>query len=188
MASNFTSIPVLDYSQSQGASKPKFIAELREVLTSIGFMQLRNSSVPWSVVTKVLSYADALFNLPMKDKLAFSMSQTPHFLGYNQLGWEITKGAMDLREQVDLAPDYETKWRPGLPIHLRVHGPGVWPKETKENGLIGFREAVLEVGLDGQTTTTTTMTTDTTSKTHSTSPASPTSPTISSSSLKKRSV
>jgi isopenicillin N synthase-like dioxygenase len=51
---------------------------------------------------------------------------------------------MDLREQVDLGPDTATRWVEGGPIHHRIHGPGVWPKETSENGLAGFKEVTMD--------------------------------------------
>lgn len=141
---DFTSIPLLDYS-TLSVDRAKFIAELRNVATNIGFMTLKNTPVPWALVEKVLSYTPALFNLPFSDKVKVEMATNPHFLGYNRLGYEITKGEMDLREQWDFGPEYPSRWQKrGDPIHHRVHGPGVWPEETQENGLVGFKATTLE--------------------------------------------
>jgi hypothetical protein len=107
-AKNFSEIPVLDY-MDLAKDRAKFIASLQNVLTNVGFTYMKNTPVPWSLVKKVrclyrsversraealssrqvLSYADPLFALPFEEKLAFEMAKTPHFLGYNRLGYEV---------------------------------------------------------------------------------------------------
>ncbi|KAI9010074.1 Clavaminate synthase-like protein [Hyaloraphidium curvatum] len=143
---DFTSIPVLDYSLLP-ADRAAFLSQLRHALTNVGFMQLRNTPVPWSLVQKLVGYAGPLFALPDAEKEKLEMSTNPHFLGYNRLGYEITKGLMDRREQWDLAPDVACRWKGEAdPIHRRTHGPapGVWPVETEKNGLVGFKETTLD--------------------------------------------
>ena len=39
------------------------------------------------------------------DKLAIEMVNSPHFRGYNRVGWERTRGRPDWREQVDIGAD-----------------------------------------------------------------------------------
>ncbi len=43
--------------------------------------------------------------------------------GYSSLGSELTKGAVDQREQFDFGTPYECKWRPGDPEYLKLWGP-----------------------------------------------------------------
>lgn len=50
------------------------------------------------------------------------MVNTPHFLGYTRLGTEITKGAIDIREQYDFATPYKCPWKEGDPDYLKLWG------------------------------------------------------------------
>lgn len=52
------------------------------------------------------------------------MPNSPHFLGYSRLGAEITKGAVDYREQFDIATDHVCRWSgPTDPDYYRLWGP-----------------------------------------------------------------
>jgi len=51
------------------------------------------------------------------------MANSPHFLGYSRLGAEMTKGAVDQREQFDIATPLEDRWKPGDPEYIRLWGP-----------------------------------------------------------------
>ncbi len=51
------------------------------------------------------------------------MRNSPHFLGYNRIGSEFTKGIQDQREQFDIAGEYTSKWTEGLPDWERLWGP-----------------------------------------------------------------
>jgi len=50
------------------------------------------------------------------------MVNSPHFLGYNTLASEYTKGALDQREQFDFATPYECRWRSGMPDYWKLAG------------------------------------------------------------------
>ena len=51
------------------------------------------------------------------------MVNSEHFLGYSRLGAELTKGAVDQREQFDFATKHESRWKePGDLDYYRLWG------------------------------------------------------------------
>ncbi|PCH35976.1 Clavaminate synthase-like protein [Wolfiporia cocos MD-104 SS10] len=141
MASNFSSIPVLDYSLTKGSkTKQEFLSQLRHALINVGFLYLSNPPVAREDVDAVIDYAPKLFDLPQEAKDKISMLNSECFFGYTKLGAEITKGQTDQREQFDLATPYESRWKPGEPEYLRLWGPAQWPDE---DALPGFKDTML---------------------------------------------
>ncbi|KAG9316786.1 hypothetical protein JVU11DRAFT_2850 [Chiua virens] len=137
MAANFSSIPILDFALiDDQARKPEFIDQLRHALINVGFLYLKNHTVPQQVIDDLTGYIPRLFDLPQEAKNKIFMANSPHFLGYSKLGAEFTKGKTDFREQFDFATPHETKWKPGAPKYLRLWGPSQWPDEEL---IPGFR-------------------------------------------------
>lgn len=64
------------------------------------------------------------------------MKNAPSFLGYSRLSAEITAGAADHREQIDLATERPRPSSPSDPRHYHLLGPNQWPAEE---ALPGFR-------------------------------------------------
>jgi len=137
----FTEVPVIDWSLSQGVDKPKFLAQLRHALVNIGFLYLDNHSVPKEVVERVKSFIPGLFALRQEEKDAISMANSEHFLGYTRLGAELTRGATDQREQYDFATDHQCLYKEGRPEFLKLWGEAQWPKEES---LPGFKATMKE--------------------------------------------
>ncbi|KAL4073769.1 hypothetical protein J3A83DRAFT_4389897 [Scleroderma citrinum] len=144
MAADFSSLPILDFAFiSDNTRHSEFIAQLRHALINVGFLYLKNHTVPQPLIDRLIDFIPRLFDLPQSAKDDILMSNSPHFLGYSRLGTEFTKGKADYREQFDFATPHETQWRPGAPVHLRVWGPSQWPnpvlipdfRETIENYL-----------------------------------------------------
>lgn len=124
MAGNFSRIPILDFALvNDQTHKPEFIDQLRHALINVGFLYLKNHTVPQQVVDDLIGYIPRLFDLPQEAKDKIRMANSPHFLGYSKLGVEFTKGKTDFREQFDVATPHETQWRPGAPEYLRLWGP-----------------------------------------------------------------
>ncbi|TPX30533.1 hypothetical protein SmJEL517_g05913 [Synchytrium microbalum] len=142
---NFTEIPVLDYSLANGTpvQQQEFLKQLKFIVHNVGFMYLKNHPIPTPLVDKVKNYCENVFNLPMEKKLEIEMANSPTFLGYNRLGYEVTKGIQDMREQFDFAPDIPTLWKEnaGMPDWRKLRGPGQWPSE---NYVPGFKANVSE--------------------------------------------
>ena len=124
MATNFSSIPILDYSlAADPATKPRFLAELRNALTNVGFYYLTNHTVPQDDVAAVTAYAPRFFELPAAEKERIRMVHSPHFFGYSRFGAELTKGRVDQREQFDFGTSATVRWQPGDSDYMRLWGP-----------------------------------------------------------------
>ncbi|KAL4070225.1 hypothetical protein V8B97DRAFT_2007856 [Scleroderma yunnanense] len=139
MATNLPTIPVLDLAVlSDDTKRPEFIALLRYALIDVGFLYLKNHSVPQELIDRVCEYVPRLFNIPQEEKDKLLMINSPHFMGFSRLRTELTGGFIDHREQFDFGTTYETRWKPGItPDHWGLWGPSQWPEEDL---IPGFRE------------------------------------------------
>ncbi|KDQ27278.1 hypothetical protein PLEOSDRAFT_1076520 [Pleurotus ostreatus PC15] len=148
MASNFSSIPILDWSLTlDPATRQQFVGQLRHAAINVGFLYLSNSTVPQGTVDTLISYIPKLFALPQDTKEKIRMANSEHFLGYSRLGAEFTKGKTDIREQFDFATPHVSRWKPGDPDHYRLWGPSQWPDEDL---IPGFKAAMEEYLLQVQ--------------------------------------
>ncbi|KAI6370225.1 hypothetical protein MCOR25_004219 [Pyricularia grisea] len=135
---SFTSIPVLDLSlASSPTTKPAFLADLRSALMEVGFLYLKNVGIPDSLFASAISHGRAFFDLPLDEKLKIEMKNAPSFLGYSRLSAEVTAGAVDHREQIDLSTEHVVPTAPGTPRYYNLLGPNQWPDEA---ALPGFRD------------------------------------------------
>jgi len=142
MATNFSSIPILDYNLlTAPKTRSVFVSELLNALINVGFFYLSNTPITSSPVTdKVVEYAPQFFNLPEEEKERIRMIHSPHFFGYSRVGAEMTKGKADQREMFDFGTPYtplEDRWKPGDLDYLKLWGPSQWPKEEL---LPGFKD------------------------------------------------
>ncbi|PSR73294.1 hypothetical protein PHLCEN_2v10855 [Hermanssonia centrifuga] len=139
MATNFSSVPMLDYSLVSAAStRAAFVCSLQSALTTTGFFYLTSHPVPAELVASVAAYAPRFFaELPEEEKQRIRMVESPHFFGYTGFGTEWTKGRVDQREQFDFGTECEERAGEGVvPAYKRLWGPSQWPEE----GLLpGFR-------------------------------------------------
>ncbi|KAJ1718535.1 hypothetical protein LPJ61_006580, partial [Coemansia biformis] len=138
--SGFTEIPVLDLRTAQ-ADKARFLAELRHALLHVGFFYIGGHSIGDGLLAELTQKTVTFFDLPLGEKLATDKIQSPTFLGYSVQGNEITKGRKDNREQFDFANELPDTWLPGRPIHERLSGPNLWPREE---AIPGFRSTLQE--------------------------------------------
>ncbi|KAJ8078331.1 hypothetical protein PM082_000538 [Marasmius tenuissimus] len=139
---NFSSIPVIDLSLSADPEKkPQFLSQLQDALINVGFLYLKNtdSIVEDRVVDEVKAYLPKFFGLPQEEKDKIVMENSPHFMGYNRLGSELTKGKTDLREQFDFATPHTSRWKVGDPEYYNVWGPSQYPDEQ---ALPGFHKTL----------------------------------------------
>lgn len=135
------SLPVLDLSRLDAgeAEAAAFRSELREATHEYGFFYLTGHGVPADLVDNVMSTARAFFNLPEADKMAIENLQSPQFRGYTRVGGELTLGAVDWREQIDIGPERPAvPMTAGTPDYLRLEGPNLWPA-----ALPGLREVIV---------------------------------------------
>lgn len=73
-------------------------------------------------------------------RLKIEMKNAPSFLGYSRLSAEITAGAIDHREQIDLSTEHPLP-KPSDPLSHNLLAPNQWPSES---ALPGFRAAYTE--------------------------------------------
>ncbi|KAI1165750.1 hypothetical protein F5B18DRAFT_146099 [Nemania serpens] len=127
---SFTSIPILDLAQSRDpATKPQFLADLRHALMEVGFLYLRNVGIPDDLWREVVREGRGFFDIPREEKLKIEMKNAPSFLGYSQLSAEITAGAIDHREQIDLSTEHAVPG-PEAPIWDNLLAPNQWPSAS----------------------------------------------------------
>ncbi|EGZ77900.1 Clavaminate synthase-like protein [Neurospora tetrasperma FGSC 2509] len=124
---SFTSIPVLDLSLAKDpATKLAFLADLRHALMEVGFLYLQNVGISQEVFDQVIREGKSFFDIPKEEKLKIEMKNAPSFLGYSRLSAEITAGAIDHREQIDLSTEHPLP-EPGAPLHYNLLAPNQWP-------------------------------------------------------------
>lgn len=147
---SMTVLPTVDLSLFRNPeTRTDFITSLREVLYDHGFFYLVGHDVAPSLVTRVLEVTEQFFALPESEKLAIDMINSPHFRGYNRVGFELTAGKKDWREQVDFDTDaaavaLQTSDEPWK----RAIGPNQWPAALPQlrDVITEYQEEATRVG------------------------------------------
>jgi isopenicillin N synthase-like dioxygenase len=139
-----TLLPDLDMSAfiagPRSAAGARFVAALRDACHGPGFCYLHGHGVPEPTDAAVMRAAREFFALPEPERRALAIARSPHFRGYTVLGDEVTKGARDWREQLDLGVEESAQpISKGDPPWLRLRGPNQWPAR-----LPAMRGAVLD--------------------------------------------
>ncbi|KAB8338954.1 hypothetical protein FH972_021894 [Carpinus fangiana] len=125
---SFKSIPTLSLAAAKDpATKPAFLESLRSALLNVGFLYLADTGLPSGLIQSVVEQCHAFFGtLTDEQKLAIEMKNANSFLGYSRLGNEITAGAADWREQIDLSTPHPLPG-PGDPAWFNMKAPNQWP-------------------------------------------------------------
>ncbi len=125
MSSDFSSIPVIDLGLAQDAStKPRLLKQLKQAITEIGFLYVRNHGVPDSTINNVVDILPDLFSIPQEAKDKVNLHNSPHFLGYSGVGAETTAKRTDYREQFEFATELSDTYNPLKdPLYTRLYGP-----------------------------------------------------------------
>ncbi|MGI2142023.1 isopenicillin N synthase family dioxygenase [Shewanella baltica] len=128
-------LPILNLSDwhAGGQSRHAFINKLADAARRIGFFYLTGHGIELARQQQVLQLARDFFALPLADKLAVKMTNTPHFRGYTRLQGELTLGKPDLREQFDIMQE-ETANPPrsDVPKWSQLQGPNQWPSQLPQ--------------------------------------------------------
>lgn len=130
-------LPILDLSllDSSAEDASRFRAQLAKATHEIGFFYLVNTSLPPSLEARMHAAARSFFSLPLESKLAMANTNSPQFRGYTALGLERTRGAVDLREQIDICPEgvaLREEELEGRETFWRLVGPNQWPESLPE--------------------------------------------------------
>ncbi len=117
-------LPVLDLTLVD-IDPTRFRSDLLAAAHESGFFYLVGHGVSPERIDEVLALAREFFVLDSDAKDEISQLKSPHFRGYSRLGGELTNGAVDWREQIDIGPerdvvvDAEGYWN--------LQGPNLWP-------------------------------------------------------------
>ena len=129
MSLSTESLPVLDLRRAgDPATAEAFQRELRDATGDYGFFYLVGHDIPEELSDELIAVSREFFALSEEQKLALDKSNSPHFRGYTRVGGEITKGAQDWREQIDIGPEREPRAAtPDAPWAV-LDGPNQWPR------------------------------------------------------------
>lgn len=136
-----TSLPVIDISplrapasgSALGPARDECIRALRDACHGPGFCYVARHSVPHELDAAVIEAMRRFFALSDADKARLAIASSPHFRGFTALGGELTRGAADWREQLDLGAEEEAVATPaGDPRWRRLRGPNQWPERLPE--------------------------------------------------------
>ncbi|WP_353988662.1 isopenicillin N synthase family dioxygenase [Ruicaihuangia caeni] len=132
--SSSLSLPVLDLSRLACGDEEAaaFRDDLRRATHEVGFFYLTGHGVPQELIDRMISVGRKFFELPEADKLALNMVDSPHFRGYTRIGGELTQGAVDWREQIDIATEREPVTDPDAEDFWVLQGPNQWPAALPE--------------------------------------------------------
>ena len=130
-----SSLPILDISElDAGADRAEqFRIQLRQVTHDLGFFYLVGHGIDPSLVERLLDVSKRFFELSDDEKLAIENTHSPQFRGYTRVGKELTAGAVDWREQLDIGEDRDAvEPGDGVPDYWRLEGPNLWPAALPE--------------------------------------------------------
>lgn len=130
MDHNFEEIPIIDLENLE-YSNPKDLAEqLRDICHNIGFFVVVNHGIKEEIVLDTFDISKQLFDLPLEQKQLIDKKNSPHFMGWEAVGSELTNNQTDYREQVDIWNEYAPKEKDVKPRYYRLHGPNQWLPES----------------------------------------------------------
>jgi len=130
-------LPVLDisdYLADPASEKAQhFVEQLRETLHGPGFFYLVGHGVDTATDASVIDIANRFFALPLEQREALAIGNSPHFRGYTLLESERTAGRVDWRDQIDIGPEEPApECNAADPAWLRLRGPNQWPSGLPE--------------------------------------------------------
>jgi len=147
-----SSVPVIDLRDLEGADAAAVAVRQRllDVARSTGGFLLTGHGLDESTATALFAAARRFFDLPEGEKLRIENVNSPHCRGYTRVGGEITAGAVDWREQLDVSAE-----KPALELGLdspgwaRLVGPNLWPEQVPELKELALQwyGALTDVGL-----------------------------------------
>ena len=129
-----SSLAVIDLSRADDpAHRDDFLRQLHAAARDTGFLYLTGHGISEPETARILELTRAFFALPETDRLAVSNLNSPHFRGYTRIGHELTGGASDWRDQLDVGAERPApQVGPGDPAYLWLEGPNQWPAALPE--------------------------------------------------------
>ncbi|GAA1629465.1 isopenicillin N synthase family dioxygenase [Georgenia ruanii] len=146
-------LPIIDLREVE-TDPLGFQERLSAATRDFGFFYLVGHGIPRELSDDLVAVARRFFALPEEQKLAIEKINSPYFRGYSRVGDELTKGAQDWREQVDVGPETAPQQPTADEPWLVLEGPNLWPAEPADfRGIVeewvGHNERVARTLLHG---------------------------------------
>lgn len=149
---SMTRLPVLDIAELRAnrdsRSSHDICKTLRDICHYQGFCYVTGHGLT-APRQQISQAAKDFFDLPLADRKALVIANTPHFRGYTVLGDEQTKGRSDWRDQIDFADEaLAPVLSPTDPKWLNLRGPNQWPVSfDMQPAVRGYLEGMHELGV-----------------------------------------
>ncbi|HET9658620.1 MAG TPA: 2-oxoglutarate and iron-dependent oxygenase domain-containing protein [Kineosporiaceae bacterium] len=145
-------VPVIDLRDVEGANSGAEAARRRllDVARGTGGFLLTGHGLDETTADALFAAARRFFALPDEQKLQIENVNSPHFRGYTRVGGELTAGAVDWREQLDVGAEKPApELGPDSPGWERLIGPNLWPEQVPELKELALQwyAALTDVGL-----------------------------------------
>jgi len=129
-----TTIPTIDLRDlaPTAAGRLAAIDEVRRTIGTIGAFYLVGHGIDAPEADRLFALCREFFALPLAERQAIAMVNSPHFRGYTALGNELTGGQPDWREEVDIGAERPARCVPGEPPYWGLQGPNQWPAALPE--------------------------------------------------------
>ncbi|KAJ9365703.1 hypothetical protein C8Q69DRAFT_469807 [Paecilomyces variotii] len=145
MSTSFSTIPIVDLSRLQNPeTTDSELVVLRDAIFHVGFLYLVNTGLE-SLIKEAHARMPEVFSIPVPEKDAVDMINSPAFLGYTSLGRETTASVTDLREQFDFGSEVED-FKEGDPFWQRLEGPSQFPNESIKDLVRRYMAAMEALG------------------------------------------
>lgn len=147
-----TTVPIIDLRDLEGSDAAAEAARRRlldDARRTGGFL-LTGHGLAEETGLALFAAARRFFALPEEQKLQIENVNSPHFRGYTRVGGEITAGAVDWREQLDVGAEKAAlPIGPDSPAWARLVGPNLWPEQVPElkDLALQWYAALTDVGL-----------------------------------------
>ncbi|MCX2730542.1 isopenicillin N synthase family oxygenase [Saccharopolyspora sp. NFXS83] len=127
-------LPLIDLSRFRDPrEREALLAELRHAAHEVGFFYVVGHGVPDELMRGIFTATRRFFALPLEQRREIENVRSPQFRGYTATGHELTGGAPDQREQLDIGPERDAvPTGPGDPAWRRLIGPNQWPAALPE--------------------------------------------------------
>jgi len=140
---NFEEIPVIDLEGLKYTNPQKLVEQLRDICHNVGFFVVTNHGISDKVMEDTFAISKKFFALPLEQKQLIDKRNSPHFMGWEAVGSELTNNQTDYREQVDIWSEHAVKDKMVEPIYYRLHGPNQW---LPDSILPNYKQTVNQFG------------------------------------------
>ncbi|XP_074264209.1 homoarginine-6-hydroxylase 2-ODD-C23-like [Silene latifolia] len=134
MATDFTCIPIIDISclvekwndanMDEDGGVLNLVRQLDEACRLAGFFYVKGHGIPDTLLKEVRDITRQFFYQPLEEKLKIKLSEQTGYMGYQEVGDNITKGVPDMHEAIDCYKELKH----GLygDLGKPMEGPNLW--------------------------------------------------------------